>query len=293
MEQTVISMSRRARRKKIGGKIMTYIGLSVVAIFLLFPYMFMLNRSFMTYDDASSIRPVYFFPHSGITFTNFIRIFSENNYLKYTLNTLKIAAFNIVAVTLSSSICAYSFSRIDWKCKGFVFAAMMATVMIPGSILTIPQYVLFANLGWTESAKPLMIPTLFGGGALNIFLLTQFMKGVSREMENAAMIDGANLLQRYFRIVLPLCKPILIYIAVGTFTGVWSDFTGPLVYLKTQEKYTLAVAIYYDSLNSSGGTAEPNIRMAVSVFISLVPAVIFFIYQKNLIEGIQVGAVKG
>ena len=174
-----------------------------------------------------------------------------------------------------------------------MFAAMMATVMIPGSILTIPQYVLFANLGWTESAKPLMIPTLFGGGALNIFLLTQFMKGVSREMENAAMIDGANLLQRYFRIVLPLCKPILIYIAVGTFTGVWSDFTGPLVYLKTQEKYTLAVAIYYDSLNSSGGTAEPNIRMAVSVFISLVPAVIFFIYQKNLIEGIQVGAVKG
>ncbi len=293
MEQTVISMSKRARRKKIGGKVMTYIGLSAVAIFLLFPYMFMLNRSFMTYDDASSIRPVYFFPHSGITFTNFIRIFSENNYLKYTLNTLKIAAFNIVAVTLSSSICAYSFSRIDWKCKGFVFAAMMATVMIPGSILTIPQYVLFANLGWTESAKPLMIPTLFGGGALNIFLLTQFMKGVSREMENAAMIDGANLLQRYFRIVLPLCKPILIYIAVGTFTGVWSDFTGPLVYLKTQEKYTLAVAIYYDSLNSSGGTAEPNIRMAVSVFISLVPAVIFFIYQKNLIEGIQVGAVKG
>ena len=208
MEQTVISMSRRARRKKIGGKVMTYIGLSVVAIFLLFPYMFMLNRSFMTYDDASSIRPVYFFPHSGITFTNFIRIFSENNYLKYTLNTLKIAAFNIVAVTLSSSICAYSFSRIDWKCKGFVFAAMMATVMIPGSILTIPQYVLFANLGWTESAKPLMIPTLFGGGALNIFLLTQFMKGVSREMENAAAehrfytLDVESMRRHYNRTLL-------------------------------------------------------------------------------------------
>lgn len=293
VKKTVLSLSGRARRKKTAGKVAVYAALTAVAVFLLFPYIFMLNRSLMIYDDASSIRPVYFFPHSGITFSNFVRIFSENNYLVYTLNTLKIAAFNIVAVTLSSSICAYSFARVEWRSKGFVFAAMMATVMIPGSILTIPQYVLFANLGWTESAKPLMIPTIFGGGALNIFLLTQFMKGVSREMENAAMIDGANLLQRYFCIVMPLCKPILIYIAVGTFTGVWSDFTGPLVYLKTQEKYTLAVAIYYDSLNSSGGTAEPNIRMAVSVFISAVPAVIFFIYQKNLIEGIQVGAVKG
>ncbi len=183
MKQTAI-LSARAREKKIFGKIGTYLVLSVVAVFLLFPYLFMVNRSLMTYDDASSIRPVYFFPHSGVTFSNFVRIFAESNYLKYTFNTLKIALFNIVAVTLSSSLCAYSFSRIDWKCKGFVFAAMMATVMIPGSILTIPQYVLFANLGWTESAKPLMLPTLFGGVAMNIFLLTQFMKGVSSYAEN-------------------------------------------------------------------------------------------------------------
>ena len=201
--------------------------------------------------------------------------------------------FNIFAVVLSSSICAYSFSRIDWKCRGAMFAAMMATVMIPGSILTVPQYVLFADLGWTQSPLPLMLPSLFGGGAMNIFLLTQFMKGVSKEMENAAKIDGANLLQRFFLIVLPMCKPILIYVAVGTFNSVWGDFTGPLVYLKERSQYTLALAIYYDSLNIQGAADQPNLRMAISVFISIVPAIIFFCYQKNLIEGIQVGAVKG
>ena len=277
--------------------------LLMVTVYLIFPYLYMLMRSLMIYDDAASTNPVYFFPHTRITFQNFIDIFSKKpsnpyldtsyTYLDYLWNTVKIALFNIIAVPLSASLCAYSFSRLRWRCRGAVFALMMASIMIPGSVLTVPQYVLFASFGWTESALPLTIPTLFGGGAMNIFLLVQFMRNIPYEMENAAKIDGANAFQRYLMIVIPLCKPILIYIVIGTFNSVWGDFTGPLVYLKSREKWTLAVAIYYDSVNFSEGMDQPNIRMAVSVFISLIPAIIFFFYQNTLIEGVQMGALKG
>ncbi|PWM01109.1 MAG: sugar ABC transporter ATP-binding protein [Clostridiales bacterium] len=277
--------------------------LLMVTVYLIFPYLYMLMRSLMIYDDAASTNPVYFFPHTRITFQNFIDIFSKKpsnpyldtsyTYLDYLWNTVKIALFNIIAVPLSASLCAYSFSRLRWRCRGAVFALMMASIMIPGSVLTVPQYVLFASFGWTESALPLTIPTLFGGGAMNIFLLVQFMRNIPYEMENAAKIDGANAFQRYLMIVIPLCKPILIYIVIGTFNSVWGDFTGPLVYLKSREKWTLAVAIYYDSVNFSEGMDQPNIRMAVSVFISIIPAIIFFFYQNTLIEGVQMGALKG
>lgn len=277
--------------------------LLMVTVYLIFPYLYMLMRSLMIYDDAASTNPVYFFPHTRIPFQNFIDIFSKKpsnpyldtsyTYLDYLWNTVKIALFNIIAVPLSASLCAYSFSRLRWRCRGAVFALMMASIMIPGSVLTVPQYVLFASFGWTESALPLTIPTLFGGGAMNIFLLVQFMRNIPYEMENAAKIDGANAFQRYLMIVIPLCKPILIYIVIGTFNSVWGDFTGPLVYLKSREKWTLAVAIYYDSVNFSEGMDQPNIRMAVSVFISIIPAIIFFFYQNTLIEGVQMGALKG
>lgn len=277
--------------------------LLMVMVYLIFPYLYMLMRSLMIYDDAASTNPVYFFPHTRITFQNFIDIFSKKpsnpyldtsyTYLDYLWNTVKIALFNIIAVPLSASLCAYSFSRLRWRCRGAVFALMMASIMIPGSVLTVPQYVLFASFGWTESALPLTIPTLFGGGAMNIFLLVQFMRNIPYEMENAAKIDGANAFQRYLMIIIPLCKPILIYIVIGTFNSVWGDFTGPLVYLKSREKWTLAVAIYYDSVNFSEGMDQPNIRMAVSVFISIIPAIIFFFYQNTLIEGVQMGALKG
>lgn len=297
----LLKKKRAVRRWIMRGVYLLVLGL--VAVYLIFPYLYMVMRSLMVLDDAVSTNPVYFFPKTGVTFQNFVAMFTSGkanpyvevqySYLTYLGNTLKIALFNMIAVPLSASLCAYSFARIRWKCKNIVFAVMMASVMIPGSVLTIPQFVLFARLGWTESALPLTIPTLFGGGAMNIFLMVQFMRNIPYEMENAAKIDGANVLQRYALITLPLCVPILIYIIIGTFNGVWGDFTGPLVYLKSRPQWTLAVAIYYDSTSLAEGMGQPNVRMAICTFISVVPAIIFFFYQKTLIEGIQMGAIKG
>lgn len=276
--------------KKIIGNVILYAVMSILAIFLIFPFVFMINRSFMTSQDCASL-DVPFFPTKW-TFDAYVSLFSRHNYFKYTLNTLNIIAVNIITIPLAAALCAYGFSRIDFKGRKVVFAAAMSTIMIPGSIIQVPLYVLFADLGWTESNLPLIIPGMFGGGAVNIFLLMQFMRNVPKEIESAAMIDGAGVVNRFFQIVIPLCKPIILYMMVGTFTSTWSDFYNPLIYLKNADQYTLAIRIYYDCTLTNVAAIYANVRMAAGVFMSLLPALIFLVYQRKLVDGIMIGAIK-
>ncbi len=277
---------RNAKTKSIVTKILQYAVLTLIAVFLVFPFFLLISRSFMTIYDINEARII----PSKITFDNYKRIFAENNYFLYTFNTLKVVLINIVTVPLSASICAYSFSRLKWKGRELVFSCVLATIMIPGTVLQVPLYVMFYKFGWLGSLKPLIIPAMFGGGAMNIFLLRQFMRSIPKEIDEAAIIDGANTFRRYV-LILPLCVPILLYIMVGTFTSAWSDFFGPLVYLTERETFTLAVVIYQDSL--LGDLTEPNLKMAAGAFMSLLPALIFVLYQRKLMDGIMVGAVKG
>lgn len=277
---------RNAKTQKIITKILQYAVLSLIAVFLVFPCFLLVSRSFMTIYDINEARII----PSKITFDNYKRIFAENNYFLYTFNTLKVVLINIITVPLSASICAYSFSRLKWKGRELVFSCVLATIMIPGTVLQVPLYVMFYRFRWLGSLKPLIIPAMFGGGAMNIFLLRQFMRSIPKEIDEAAIIDGANTFRRYV-LILPLCIPILLYIMVGTFTSAWSDFFGPLVYLTERETFTLAVVIYQDSL--LGDLTEPNLKMAAGTFMALLPALVFVLYQRKLMDGIMVGAVKG
>lgn len=267
-------------------KVIQYLVLTVIAIFLAFPFFLLVSRSFMSEADINAARIL----PSEFTFKNYVTIFAKNNYLLYTWNTLKVVGCNMVLVPASASICAYSFSRLKWKGREFFFSCVLSTIMIPGTVLQIPLYVMFYNFDWLGSLKPLIIPAAFGGGAINIFLLRQFMRGIPKEMDEAAIIDGAGVFRRYL-LILPLCSPILIYIVVGVFAGGWSDFFGPLVYLTERETYTLAVIIYQDSLVSELSGA--NLKMAAGAFMALFPTLLFVLYQRKLVDGIMVGAVKG
>lgn len=287
VKNNVKSKYTNAKTKAVLVKAVQYLVLTVIAVFLAFPFFLLVMRSFMTKMDidAARIIPTHF------TLENYKKIFAENNYLLYIFNTLKVVVFNMVFVPLSASLCAYSFARLNWKGREFVFSCVLATIMIPGTVLQIPLYSLFYKLQWLGNLKSLTIPAMFGGGAINIFLLRQFLKGIPKELDEAATIDGANIFKRYL-LLIPLCSPILIYIVVGTFSSGWSDFFGPLVYLSgNKQNYTLAVVIYNDSL--SGDLATPNLKMAAGAFMAFFPAVLFFLYQRKLIDGIMVGAVKG
>lgn len=281
-----VKAPRDARGYRIFIKVIQYLILTIIAVFLAFPFFLLISRSFMTEIDINAARII----PSHFTFDNYRTIFQKNNYMLYTWNTIKVVGCNMILVPLSASLCAYSFSRLQWKGREFVFSCVLATIMIPGTVLQIPLYVMFYDFQWLGTLKPLIIPAAFGGGAINIFLLRQFMRTIPKEIDEAAIIDGANAFKRYL-LLLPLCSPILIYIVVGTFAGGWSDFFGPLVYLTKRETYTLAVIIYQDSLASDLSGA--NLKMAAGAFMSLFPAVLFVLYQRKLIDGIMVGAVKG
>ena len=163
---TIIKKSSSVRIKKVLQYLILYLGMSLLAVVLIVPFVFMVNRSFMTVEDCTSMS-IKFFP-SQWTLDAYRSLFEAHNYAKYTFNTIKIIAVNIITIPLAASLCAYGLSRIDFHGRKIIFAAAMSTIMIPGAILQVPLYILFADLGWTESALPLMIPGAFGGGAINI-----------------------------------------------------------------------------------------------------------------------------
>ena len=217
----------------------------------------------------------------------------DPDMLKYTVNTLIVILVNIIAIPLSASLCAFGFARVKFKGRDIWFAISLATIMLPSIVLQIPLYTIYVKIGWLNTLAPLTVPSFFGGGALNIFLIRQFMKGLPFEIDNAAKIDGANLFQIYYKIILPLCKPILMFVAVNTFLGVWNDFMNPLIYLKNPQCYTLAVGIYNKFMTVMSLQSLPNIEMATGVLLLLPCLVIFSAFQKVLIDGVTFTGLKG
>ena len=211
-----------------------------------------------------------------------------------TVHTLLVVGFNIVAISISASLIAFSFAKLQWIGRNVMFALMLGTMMLPAVVTQLPLYVIYTKMGWIDTLLPFTIPNLFGGGAIYIFLIRQFMRGIPRELENAAKIDGANVWQIFWRIMIPLCMPIITFIMVNTFIGVWNDFMGPLIYLQgNPDQYTLAVGIYYKFMGGLAQENFPNQQMAVGVLMSIPPAILFFIFQKQLIEGVTMSGLKG
>ena len=166
-------------------------------------------------------------------------------------------------------------------------------MMLPSAVTQLPLYIIYSKLGFLNTILPFTIPNLFGGGAVYIFLIRQFMMGIPNELENAAKIDGANAFVRYSRIVVPLCKPVLIYVMVQVFLAYWGDYYGPLVYCTSATApKTLALVLYNFITDNSQGT-KVNILMAGAVFMSVIPTILFGIFQKQLIEGVTMGSLKG
>jgi len=206
-------------------------------------------------------------------------------------NTLIILIPVMIGTVFSSALCAYGFARFRFKGKRFLFLVLLATMMLPGQVTMIPMFIMFKEAGWVDTFLPLIIPSFFGGGAFNIFLIRQFMRGIPRDLDEAAFMDGASRWGIFTRIMLPLSKPPLIAVSIFTFMGVWNDFQGPLIYLNTSTKYTLALGL---SMFKGLYNVEWNMLMAATVLIMLPAIIVFFFLQKYFIEGISLSsATKG
>ena len=214
----------------------------------------------------------------------------ETHYgLVFLGNTLFLTILSVVGTLLSSSLVAYSFARLRWPGQNLLFVVLLATMMIPGAVTMMPQFLIFRSLGWIDTLKPLWVPAFFGS-AFNIFLLRQFFMSIPNELEDAAKIDGCGPFGTYWRVMLPQVRPALAAIAIMGVLGAWNNFQGPLIYLSSPEKMPLAYALQLYQQQHGG---EPGLLMAASTLVVLPIIVLFFFTQRYFIEGVSLSGMGG
>ena len=264
-----------------------YAMLIIGSLMFLLPILFALTSSFKTDSQILEIPPRWI--PNPFQWQNYPEALTYIPFGRYTLNTLIIAVGAITGNLLSCTIIAYGFARLRAPGKNFLFILMLSTMMLVEPVRIIPIYIIFDKLGWVDTFLPMIVPAFFGS-PFYIFLLRQFFMGIPRELEDAALIDGANRLQILWRIILPNAKPALAAVAIFNFQGVWNDFLYPLVFLHKQSNYTIALGLsFYRSMYS----VHWGYLMAASMVALLPMVIIFFLAQKTFIEGISFTGIKG
>jgi len=259
------------------------------SILMLYPLLWMLSASFRPENEiftSNSLIPSSISPHGYISgWFGLSRSFDT-----FFLNSLTISLLCVAGNLAACSLTAFAFARLEFRGKNLWFALMLGTLMLPYQVTLIPQYVLFLHIGWVNTFLPLVVPKFLAADSFFIFLMVQFFRGIPKELDEAAMMDGCSPWRIYFRIMLPLSLPVLTTAGIFTFIFTWDDFFGPLIYLSDIKTYTVTIALrtFVDS------TAESNWSglFAMSI-LSLVPIfVLFLFFQRYLIEGIATTGMK-
>lgn len=275
------SRSQGRKKKKIITQILNYLILVLVGTILISPLLWMIFTSLKPLKEIVQFPPT-FFPKE-IRWDNYVSMIKSFPFWRYTMNTLFITLMVVIGNVLSNAFIAYGFAKIDFPGKKVCFALVLSTMMIPGFVTMIPQYVIFSKIGWVGTYLPLIVPSFFGN-AFNIFLMRQFYLSINNELIEAAQMDGANHLYIWMNLMLPLSKPALIIIAINSFNGAWNDFLGPLLYIKDPEKYTLQIGL---QVFQNQATTQWNYLMAGATLVLLPTILIFFFAQKYFIEGMD------
>ena len=281
------------------GRGVIYIALVFMSIVYFMPIWWMAITSVKTLKEAYSYPPTLF-PRSFVL-EGYVSAWEYMPWPRHFLNTMTIVLGTLLGVILTATLCAYGFARLRFPGRDLVFIIMLASMMLPSQVTIIPTYIFFQKLGWLDSFKPLIIPAWFGGGAFNIFLIRQFFASIPMELEDAARIDGSSRLGIWWRVMLPLSKPVLTAITVFTIQGKWNDFFGPLIYLNSKDKLTLALALQVfqtlaGSLSQNVGYQDIGLAtalMAASTLVTVPMIILFVSAQKYFVEGIQMTGIKG
>lgn len=281
-----VTANQRVRFGKSGVYIMLIMGALVFTL----PLIIMIFTSFKSFGEISSYPPT-FFPNEWIV-TNYQEAwtFPNTDFPRWTFNTILILAGTLPGVLLTSSLVAYGFARLKFPGRNMWFFLTLASVMLPPQVTLIPLYILFHQLGWLDTFLPLIVPSWFGGGALNIFLMRQFFMGIPRDLDEAALMDGAGHITIWWKLYVPLSRPVMVTVALLTTLNIWNDFLGPLVYLTSPQNYTLALG-----LNRFQGqfVTRSDYIMAISTLM-VIPMVIMFIFaQRYIIKGFITSGLKG
>ena len=259
----------------------------VGAVLFLLPLFWMISSSLKPNYQVLEFPPRWL--PNPIQWSNYRDALTYVPFARYTLNTLFIAMMTIVGHVLSCTAVAYGFARLRAPGKDSLFLLLLATMMLPYPVTMIPIYIGFKTVGWVNTFLPLIVPAFFGS-PFYIFLLRQFFLTLPPELEDAARVDGASVLQIMWHIILPMSKPALATVAIFTFQASWNDFLPPLIYLHDQSKYTISLGL---SFFRSSYDVRWSYLMAASLVTMLPIVLVFFLAQRLFIEGITLTGMKG
>ncbi len=261
------------------------------SVFMIYPLLWLIASSFKPREEiftrATSLIPENF---TLINYANGWAGFGGVTFTTFFANSFIISGIGTIAAVLSSALVAYGFARLRFAGKSFWFTCMLLTLMLPTQVQIIPQYIIFSKLDWINTFRPLLIPRFFGQ-AFFIFLMIQFIRGIPRELDEAAEMDGASKFGIFWRIIVPLLTPALITSAIFSFYWTWEDFFGPLLYLSDPKLYPVSLAL--KQFADASGQTNWGAIFAMSV-LSLVPVfALFIMFQRYLVEGISTTGLKG
>jgi multiple sugar transport system permease protein len=285
---TVVTGATPVWRKRLGS-VIAHTLLIGASILMLYPLLWMLSASFRPESEifsSNSLIPSSVSLHGYESGWNGL----SRSFTTFFFNSFLVSILCVIGNLAACSLTAFAFARLEFRGRKFWFALMLGTLMLPYQVVLIPQYVLFLNLGWVNTFLPLVVPKYLAVDAFFIFLMVQFFRGIPRELDEAAQMDGCSPWRIYWKIMLPLSLPVLTTAGIFTFIFTWDDFFAPLIYLNDMASYTVTLALrtFVDS------TAESNWSglFAMSI-LSLLPIFIFFLFfQKLLIEGIATTGMK-
>lgn len=285
-----LSMSGRKRLSNA----LRYVVLIAVGIVMVYPLLWMIGATFK--DNVEIFSGIGLIPENPTLqgYKDAMNSYGGDiNIWKSMLNTYSYVIPKVVFTLVSATITAYGFSRFQFIGKNFLFAVLMSTLFLPQVVLNVPQFILFNDLGWVDSDLylPLIVPTLFATDTYFVFMLIQFMRNIPKELEEAAEIDGCNVIQRLIHVIVPMLMPALVSCALFQFMWSSNDFMGPLLYVKTPANYPAAIFVKL-SMDADAGFSWN--RVLATSLISIIPSlIVFFLAQDQFVEGIAAGGVKG
>jgi multiple sugar transport system permease protein len=284
---------RQKRRREFISKTIAYAFTTLLAILFAIPFIYMLSMSLQSPLQLTSYPPTWW-PRPCV-WGNYPKALSypQRPFHLFFRNSLWYTFIGTLGTVVSSAFVAFGFSRVEWPWRDRLFVLVLATMMLPSQVTLIPRYVIFKQLGWLNTFKPLIVPTWLGS-AFNIFLLRQFFMTIPRELDEAAILDGCDYFGILWRIIVPLAKPALVTVVAFSIVATWNAFLGPLLYLTNVKKYTVSVGlrILRNMAGDTGGMMEFGVIMAASV-MSLIPMLILFIAaQRYFVTGIAMTGLK-
>ena len=278
-------------RRKIKDKLITALMYSVligISLFMLLPFVWMLSTSLKPENEIFKLPPVVISPNFNLN--SYKDLIEQRNILRIVANTFIIAASATLLQLFFCALGGYGFAKFKFKGRSQLFAILLATMIVPFTVLMVPLYITMLNFGWIDTFWPLIIPG--AASAFGIFFLRQYISSVSDELLDAARIDGAGEFLIFRRVILPIIMPGLISLGMIFFMGAWNNFMWPLVILKSPDNFTLPIAIR-SIVGGFVGRPVFNLQMAASIISILPLLVIFLVFQRRFVEGITAGAVKG